>query len=215
VPAPRGRGAAAHRQANPLSILSQWKLADNLRRSLVPAALVALLVLGWTALLPSGRWTALLVGIVLLPAACAALVELFRKPDEALLGQHLSAVLGSTARRAAQLGFEFACLPFEALYSLDAIGRTLWRLGLSHRRLLEWCPSSEVEQRHGNASREGLAPPSARCGSARPSPSRSGPASPGGCRPRCSRRRRCCWRGASRRSWPGGSACRWSRQRSS
>ncbi|MEN9427546.1 MAG: hypothetical protein RLZZ220_1895 [Pseudomonadota bacterium] len=149
-------GAAAHRQANPLSILSQWKLADNLRRSLVPAALVALLVLGWTALLPSGRWTALLVGIVLLPAACAALVELFRKPDEALLGQHLSAVLGSTARRAAQLGFEFACLPFEALYSLDAIGRTLWRLGLSHRRLLEWCPSSEVEQRHGNASREGL-----------------------------------------------------------
>ena len=45
--------AGAHRQANPLSTLSQWKLADNLRRSLVPAALVVLLALGWAVLVPS------------------------------------------------------------------------------------------------------------------------------------------------------------------
>jgi len=35
-------------ERNPLSMLSQWKLLDNLRRSLVPAALTALLLLGWT-----------------------------------------------------------------------------------------------------------------------------------------------------------------------
>ncbi len=38
--------------------LSRWKIFDNLRRSLVPAALVVLLLLGWTACLTvgSGRW---------------------------------------------------------------------------------------------------------------------------------------------------------------
>jgi cyclic beta-1,2-glucan synthetase len=39
--------------------LSQWKLFDNLRRSLVPAALVLLLVLGWTLLPAASVWTAL------------------------------------------------------------------------------------------------------------------------------------------------------------
>jgi cyclic beta-1,2-glucan synthetase len=41
VPGPDGR-----LRRNPISVLSRWKLADNLRRSLVPAALTGLLVLG-------------------------------------------------------------------------------------------------------------------------------------------------------------------------
>ena len=53
VPGPDGR-----RQKNPLSGLSRWKIFDNLRRSLVPAALTLLLLLGWTVLSPpgSGPW---------------------------------------------------------------------------------------------------------------------------------------------------------------
>ena len=149
-------GTGVHRQRNPLSTLSQWKLADNLRRSLVPVALVVLLALGWAQLVPSWRWTALLIGSVVLPAVCAAVLDMLRKPDEVLLGQHLSAVLDSALRRAAQLGFEFACLPYEAAFSLDAIVRTLWRMGVSHRSLLEWCPSSEVERKLGARSRDGL-----------------------------------------------------------
>ena len=43
-------GPGKRRLRNPLSALSQWKLFDNLRRSLVPAALTALLLLGWTVL---------------------------------------------------------------------------------------------------------------------------------------------------------------------
>ena len=39
-------GAGAGRRWNPLSALSQWKIFDNLRRSLIPAALTLLLLLG-------------------------------------------------------------------------------------------------------------------------------------------------------------------------
>jgi cyclic beta-1,2-glucan synthetase len=145
-----------HRQANPLSTLSQWKLFDNLRRSLVGAALVLSLALGWALLDPAGPWTAALLLTVVLPTLLASLVSLLHKAEEIRFGAHLTALGQGLARRAAQLAFEFACLPYEAFYSLDAIGRTLWRMGVSHRRLLEWCPSSEVEKTLAAADRDSL-----------------------------------------------------------
>src|SRR5438128_4463955 len=43
-------GLGADREKNPLSLLSQWKIFDNIRRSLVPAALTIMFLVGWTAL---------------------------------------------------------------------------------------------------------------------------------------------------------------------
>jgi cyclic beta-1,2-glucan synthetase len=47
---PRVPGSDARRIANPLSVLSQWKILDNLRRSLVPVALVFLILGNWLLL---------------------------------------------------------------------------------------------------------------------------------------------------------------------
>ena len=69
---PRVPGPAGRRLRNPLSALSQWKLFDNLRRSLVPPALTLLLLLGWTVLPHAWLWT--LVGDRdprCFPSACA------------------------------------------------------------------------------------------------------------------------------------------------
>ncbi|NMG74014.1 GH36-type glycosyl hydrolase domain-containing protein [Aromatoleum diolicum] len=139
-------GEGARRRTNPLSMLSQWKLVDNLRRSLVPAALTLMLLSGWTLLSPAWLWTSAVIGILLIPAVCVAIVDLFRKPDEVLLRQHLAAVAQSAARRLTQVAFELACLPYEAFFSLDAIARTVWRMLVARRRLLEWKPSSEVDR---------------------------------------------------------------------
>jgi len=149
-----GEGLCRHR--NPLSNLSQWKLIDNLRRSLVPAALSVLLVLGWTALAPVAWWTLSILGILIVPPIFSALLDACRKPDEVLLRQHFAAVAGSALRHFRQLGFELACLPYEAFFSLDAIARTTWRLLVSHRRLLEWNPSSEVERQLAGRRRSEL-----------------------------------------------------------
>src|SRR3546814_5402672 len=35
-------------------------------------------------------------------------------------------------------------MPYEAWLSLDAIARTLWRMAISHRHMLEWTPSSQA-----------------------------------------------------------------------
>ena len=42
--------AARHPVPNTLPVIARWKILDNLRRSLLPIALVALLVAGWTIL---------------------------------------------------------------------------------------------------------------------------------------------------------------------
>ncbi len=143
---PRVPGPDGQRRDNPLSALSRWKLFDNLRRSLVPAALTLLLLLGWTVFSSAGFWTLAVLGIVLIPPALAALLETVRKPEDMRAGQHLAAAAGAAGQRFIQSGFALAVLPHEAYYSLDAILRTLGRLLVTHQRLLEWNPSSDQER---------------------------------------------------------------------
>ncbi|MDD2464851.1 MAG: glucoamylase family protein [Desulfobulbus sp.] len=130
---------------NPLSMLSRWKIGDNLRRSLVPAALTLLLLLGWTVLPMAWFWTVAVVGIILIPSLIASTWHVVLKPADISLRQHLTAAAISTGLGLLQGLLTLACLPFEAFYSLDAIVRTLWRLLISHRGLLEWNPSSGSE----------------------------------------------------------------------
>ena len=154
-PLPPARAACS--EPNPLSALSRWKLLDNLRRSLVPAALVLLLVMGWQLPGVSWAWTLSVVAIVLLPPVLATLHELGRKPQEVNWRQHLTTTAGAARRRGAQVVFELACLPHEAWFSLDAIVRSVWRMAVSHRRLLEWKPSSEVERASTRRGADGFA----------------------------------------------------------
>ena len=129
-------------QRNPLSVLSRWKIADNLRRSLVPAALSLLLLLGWTVLPSPWFWTGAVLGILLIPSLISSIWQVVLKAEDIPLGQHLAVAGRSTGQALAQAAFSLACLPYEAFFSVDAIVRTLWRLLISHRDLLEWNPSS-------------------------------------------------------------------------
>ena len=140
---PRVPGAGGRPRRGPLSGLSRWKLFDNLRRSVTAPALTLLLLLGWTLLSAPLAWTFSVVAIVLLPPLMASLVGLGRRPGDVLLSQHLAAEGRSAARHIAQAAFALACLPYEAVFSLDAIVRTVVRMLVTHRRLLEWSPSSE------------------------------------------------------------------------
>jgi len=128
-----------------LSVLSRWKLFDNLRRSLVPATLTLLLLLGWTVFSSAWLWTGVVLGIVLIPPVLATLTDVFRRTDDMRLGQHLATAAHAAGRRFLQAGFALLSLPHESYYSLDAVLRTLGRMLVTHRRLLEWNPSGDHE----------------------------------------------------------------------
>lgn len=144
---PRVPGADATRAANPLSGLSKWKIFDNLRRSLVPAALMLLLLGFWIFLPESGGFGSLLVLLLItLPGFLAAVVNLIRKPDALPGVMHLRAVVEAGARQLGQIFLTLTFLPYDAYFSLDAIGRTLLRLLITRKRLLEWRTSSDSEK---------------------------------------------------------------------
>ena len=139
-------GPARGRVRNPLSALSLWKIADNLRRSLVAPALTLLLLLAWTLLPHAGWWTLAVIAIL---AACPALADA-RRPGRASRArcrfwQHVTATFAALGRQAAQAALTLAFLPYEATVNLDAMARVAWRTLVTRRRLLEWNPSATAE----------------------------------------------------------------------
>jgi cellobiose phosphorylase len=133
-------------KSNPLSLLSRWKLLDNVRRSLVSVSLVALLVCGWIVSPVPLFWSGLVLGLLLIPPLIASLHDLMRKSNDILVLQHLNASLRSTKQHLFHAALTLVFLPYDAYYSMDAILRALWRMTISHRRLLEWIPSAQTVQ---------------------------------------------------------------------
>lgn len=131
-------GFAGQRHANPLSALSRWKIFDNLARSLTPSALLVLLLLGWLMTAQVGFWTGVVLAMLFVPAIVFGLVSLLRKPEQLPLPQHLHLIAQATGRSLSQCLFRLACLPHEAVYSLEAILKSSGRMLITGRHLLEW-----------------------------------------------------------------------------
>ncbi|SDM06194.1 Cellobiose phosphorylase [Geoalkalibacter ferrihydriticus] len=140
VPGPRGpHGAPGQRQPNPLSALSVWKLFDNLRRSLVPPSLLAVLIAGWlVGPGPAWFWSLLVVTLICLPTLLAAGIELLRKPRDRSWLLHLNLTGRSAGRPLLLALLSLILLPYDALIALDAIGRSGVRMLFTRRGLLLW-----------------------------------------------------------------------------
>ncbi|HEU5294571.1 MAG TPA: cyclic beta 1-2 glucan synthetase, partial [Burkholderiaceae bacterium] len=135
------------RAANPVSPLSRLKILDNLRRSLVPASLTMLLLLGWSMLLQPGLWTLAVLAALFVPVLLGLVGDLLRKPDPLGWRAQLSAAGAAAQRQFSLAAISLATMPYEALFSIDAVARTLWRLVVSRRGLLEWQPSAAAARR--------------------------------------------------------------------
>ncbi|MGB5472482.1 MAG: glucoamylase family protein, partial [Gammaproteobacteria bacterium] len=151
VPGPPGssgsNGSRPMRQPNPLSVLSVWKIFDNLRRSLVPPSLLALLAGGWLfGPGPAWFWTLLVSAVVFLPTLTGAAIELIRKPEERDWLVHL-VLTGKSAGRPITLALlTLVLLPYDALICLDAILRSGVRMLFTRRGLLLWVLRSYVNR---------------------------------------------------------------------
>ncbi|MET0229926.1 MAG: glucoamylase family protein [Rhodanobacteraceae bacterium] len=133
------------RERNPLSALSRWKIFDNLRRSLVPVAFVALLAIGWLVSASPGFWVAVVLEVLLVPLVLDLALSIASPKEEGSSRQFTRNLLVDLGRRLAQAAIACACLPFEAWLSIDAIARTFWRVHVSKRRLLQWTVSSATQ----------------------------------------------------------------------
>jgi cellobiose phosphorylase len=131
--------------ANPISSLSRWKILDNMRRSLVPVALLALLLTGWFLPASALLVTLVVIGMLFLPALLTAAADLARRPGDLPLSQHALLVLHALGRQAGREAFNLAVLPYDAWISVEAIVRTTYRVR-SGRKLLEWRTAADAQR---------------------------------------------------------------------
>ncbi|HJW14942.1 MAG TPA: phosphorylase, partial [Thermoanaerobaculia bacterium] len=144
VPAADGR-----RVRNPIPTIGRWKILDNLRRSLSPPSALATLLAGWT--LPGAGprvWTAFIAATILVPGLFAFFAGLLLPPRRGIAKRSYLRRLGSElATSLAQAGLRIVFLAHQASLSADAIARTLTRLFVTRRRLLEWVPARQTRRR--------------------------------------------------------------------
>ncbi len=124
---------------NPLQLLSRWKILDNLRRSLLAPATLALLVLAWT-LLPGSPalWTAAVLWAVAFPLYPPLLEALAGPSPQQPWRVFLSVLLEDARSAVARVGVQLLFLANQAWEMVHAVGITLVRVFLTRRRLLEW-----------------------------------------------------------------------------
>ncbi len=141
----RGPTAGAARARRNVPAIGRWKMLDNLRRTLsAPACMVSLLV-GWALpFVAASVWTGFVLMTIALPTLVPIAGAVVPRRNGTTLRSHFSA-LGADLRNAmAQSALMATFLAHQAWLMGDAIARTLVRLLVTRRHLLEWVTAAQV-----------------------------------------------------------------------
>ena len=185
-----------------LPAIGRWKMLDNLRRSLSPPAAYLTLLLGWT--LHDGLplvWTRFVLLCLALPALVPVTTDVIPQRPGASNGRTPGRSARAWPWRAPRSVLAVTLLAHQAWLMADAVARTLVRLAITRRNMLEWVTAaqagSRVEPDAGRALPAHVGSTRAR----RVAALVAGP-SPRTCRGRSPAR----WSpsGSSRPLWPGG-----------
>ncbi|NSW91494.1 MAG: glycosyl transferase [Firmicutes bacterium] len=131
---------------NPLSIISKWKIIDNMRRSLINPSLLLLIILGFVLLPGSGYvW----LGLAVLTVTIYPLIQIiynllagnYFKYRQGKYAQGMSPLKASLYQALLQLTF----IPYQAYLMVDAIIRTIIRLSFTKKNMLEWVTAADME----------------------------------------------------------------------
>lgn len=131
--------------------MDRFRLLDSLRRSLLPPMTLFALVFGF--FLPEGglalaAWAALLA---LLSSLFLSLAESGARRREKVRLRRYTRLLTGVGGAMVRTFIRLWLLPFEAWVCLSAIAMALWRMLVSHKRLLQWQTAQQSEGRHRGA----------------------------------------------------------------
>jgi len=137
---------------SPLNNLSKWKIIDNLRRSLIAPSIFLLIILALTILPGEGEWLFVAFASILCPI-------LFDVSETVV--SHSKEVSFSGKIKSCKIIFEqvflvFAFLPYNSYLMMDAIIRTLYRINISKKNLLEWQTAESAEHKCGKELKDYL-----------------------------------------------------------
>jgi cyclic beta-1,2-glucan synthetase len=140
------RDASGRKQRARIPTEGRWKMVDNLRRSLVaPFSLLALVAAWILPAVPPLLWAGLIIGSIAVPAFIPVLDNLAPRRSRISKRSHLRAVGRDISVASSQTLLGITMLADQAWLMADAIGRTLGRLYLTRRNLLEWMTAAQAD----------------------------------------------------------------------
>jgi len=137
-----GRGTGASRG---VPMVGRWKMLDNLRRSVSAPSVVLALIAGWAMPWEDALvWTSFILSTVAFPPFISVLAGLSAPRPGVTLRSHLRALAFDLRLGAVQAALMLTFLAHQAWLMSDAIIRTLIRLTVTRRHLLEWVPAAQA-----------------------------------------------------------------------
>ncbi|MBU3189325.1 cyclic beta 1-2 glucan synthetase [Clostridium bowmanii] len=143
------------KKSSPLNKISKWKIVDNLRRSLLAPSITILLIVTLGGILPDGtdKWF-ITAFVSLLAPILFDVTEAVVSPTK---GISLSGKIQNSKMAIEQVFLIFCFIPYQAYLMLDAIIRTLYRLLVSKKNMLEWQTAADVEIKLGKELKDFIA----------------------------------------------------------
>ena len=127
--------------------IGRWKMIDNLRRTLSAPMTFVALVAGWMLPLRAAViWTAFIVATMATAPLLPFVTGIIPRRRDISKRSHIRAVVTDLIVGLSQLGMMLTLLAHQAWLMADAISRTLYRLYVSHRLLLEWKTAAQAKQ---------------------------------------------------------------------
>jgi hypothetical protein len=132
--------------ANPTTLVSRWKIFDNLRRSLIDPGMFLLLLAAWFfPPEPQWYWILTALSLLLIPVYTQALLSLLGVRNSQQFRSTSHSAGATFARGHLHVVCKLIFLTHQALLMTDAIIRTLVRHRITRRKLLEWETAAEAE----------------------------------------------------------------------
>ncbi len=131
---------------NPLSLLSRWEIIDNLRRSVTEFATFVLL-LGIWLFFPGNvvYWTLAALAVIAFPTYFQFLVSMVRAGASRFTAAFWKNFAADFVSANERLFFRITFLCHQGFVTMDAVVRTVIRVAITHRRMLEWETAAEAE----------------------------------------------------------------------
>ena len=151
----RGRDSSHDRNHRAIPFIGRWKMLDNLRRTAsAPAAFLALLI-GWMLPLTAASiWTTFVVATVAIPPFLPVLAGIVPRRLGLSQRRHWQTVGADVGLACLQIALLITLAAHQAWLMTDAIVRTLVRLSIRRRRLLEWVTAAQSKVHVRSAVRE-------------------------------------------------------------
>jgi len=131
--------------AGALPLIGRWKMFDNLRRSLSAPASVLALVAGWALPLQAAAlWTGFVVSTIALATLVPLLAAIVPHRARTTMRSHLRALAADVQLALSLTALLLVFLAHQAWLMGDAIVRTLYRLLVSRRHLLDWVTAGQA-----------------------------------------------------------------------